>query len=56
MIGKPRPYMRFRVAYLKIMFGLTIKEIAQRLNIGEKLADYYWHTAKRKIRTGRISL
>lgn len=44
---------RFRVAYLKISLGLTIKEIAGRLSIGESLADHYWASAKRKIRGAR---
>ncbi|HUD75999.1 MAG TPA: hypothetical protein VMQ76_13085 [Terracidiphilus sp.] len=40
----------FKVAYLKINLGLTLKEVAGRLGIGEKLADYFWQKAKKKIR------
>jgi hypothetical protein len=43
--------LRLRVAYLKITQGLlTMKEIAHRLGIGVKLAEYYWATAQRMIR------
>lgn len=41
---------RNRVAYLKINCGLRLKEIADRLGISQKLAEYYWECAKREIR------
>ena len=45
--------IRGEVARLIIDQGLTIKETAQRLNLNEHTADYYWQTAKNKIRHGR---
>lgn len=39
----------FQVAYLRINRGLTLKEIAGRLGLGVKNAEFYWRCAKEKI-------
>lgn len=45
--------LRPAVAYLKINGGLSMKEIAARLGIKTKTADYHWQQAKRVIRGQR---
>lgn len=41
---------RWDVAWLKIVRGLTLQQIAATLGIKQKLAAYYWATAQRIIR------
>ena len=46
---------RFRVAYMKINNGLTLKEIAAMLGLHPKTAEYYWATAQAIIRGKKLA-
>lgn len=41
------------MAYYKISLGMTIKECAGIIGIGEKSADYYWRMVKERIRSAQ---
>lgn len=49
-IGERRRHL---MAYYKIALGMTIKECAGIMGIGEKLADWYWVMVKKRIRSAQ---